>query len=104
MFLCHPGRSAVFHFIETTNHCFNFQGCRRSYFFVHDLRRHLRQKHGGMDYNEESGQYEAAATDDGGDHQGALGIDSPQSGHGDSDEQSPDSDDEVIMATASLVA
>jgi len=76
-------------------------GCRRSYFFVHDLRRHLRQKHAGMDYNEENGQYEAAPTDDTGEQR--LGEESPLSPHDDSDDQSQDSDDEVSMATASLV-
>jgi len=72
-------------------------GCRRSYFFVHDLRRHLRQKHAGMDYNEQSGQYEVAVTDE---HPPG---DSPPSVHDDSDDQSPDTDDEVSIATASLV-
>lgn len=76
-------------------------GCRRSYFFVHDLRRHLRQKHGGMDYNEENGQYESALVDDNGEPR--PGGDSPMSLHEDSDDQSHDSDDEVSLATATLV-
>lgn len=85
-------------------HACQHPGCRKSYFFVHDLRRHLRQKHDGMDYNETSGRFEAALDDSvsqigGNDCQRTVG--SPMTVH-DTDDQSPDSDDDtdVMMAAA----
>lgn len=84
-------------------HACQHPGCRKSYFFVHDLRRHLRQKHDGMDYNETSGRFEAALDDStsqigGADCQPNV---SPMTVH-DTDDQSPDSDDDtdVMMAAA----
>src|SRR5271157_5074172 len=54
-------------------HMCQHPGCRKSYFFVHDLRRHLRQKHDGMDYNETLGKYEPASEGEGGAGDGVEG-------------------------------
>lgn len=82
-------------------HACQHPGCRKSYFFVHDLRRHLRQKHDGMDYNETSGRFEAALDDSTSQIADCQRTVSPMTVH-DTDDQSPDSDDDtdVMMAAA----
>jgi len=82
-------------------HTCQHPGCRKSYFFVHDLRRHLRQKHDGMDYNDRLGKYEPASEGEGM-GEGDLGHESPldrghhegMDGVGETDDGSPDESDD----------
>ena len=78
-------------------------GCQKSYFFVHDVRRHLRQKHNGMDYNEESGEFVASVGDDSASQMVLGGGDqksfSPLTGH-DGDDRSRDTHDNAQLTTA----
>lgn len=88
-------------------HTCQHPGCRKSYFFIHDLRRHLRQKHSGLDYNETRGHFEAAL-DDTASQIGSTDCQqnvSPASMH-DTDYQSPDCDDDTdaLMAAAAHVS
>jgi len=87
-------------------HTCQHPGCRKSYFFVHDLRRHLRQKHDGMDYNDSLGKYEPASVGEGvnvGDIVEGVHHGSPMGGvhhrdggdvGGETDDGSPDESDD----------
>lgn len=86
-------------------HACQHPGCCRSYFFIHDLKRHLRQKHNGIDFNLTGAHFETELGNT--TARRLLGTDgcqrttSPMTLH-DTDDQSPDSDDDtdVLMATA----
>ena len=84
-------------------HTCGHPGCRKSYFFVHDLRRHLRQKHDGMDYNDRLGKYEPASEGEGmgegdiiGGHESPMdrGHQECVDGVGETDDGSPDESDD----------